>query len=239
MEIYSLPTLRDPIMIAAFQGWNDVGEAATKAVEHLLALWPSQLIAEMESEDFYDYQINRPNVFLAEDGERELSWPTTTIHAVTVPEFDRDLVVVTGVEPSLKWRTFIGELLSLGEDLNISMVISLGALLADVPHTRPIPVSLSPANTTLAKKFDLEMSRYEGQTGILGALQDGCNARDIDALSAIESAPYRHRAGQGEIPGSLRQGGTALCRTDGAAVQCPACTRFRSSALCRARSGTA
>ena len=190
MEIYSLPTLRDPIMIAAFQGWNDVGEAATKAVEHLLALWPSQLIAEMESEDFYDYQINRPNVFLAEDGERELSWPTTTIHAITVPEFDRDLVVVTGVEPSLKWRTFIGELLSLGEDLNISMVISLGALLADVPHTRPIPVSLSPANTTLAKKFDLEMSRYEGQTGILGALQDGCNARDIDALSLWAAIPH-------------------------------------------------
>jgi len=190
MEIYSLPALRDPILVAAFQGWNDAGEAASKAVEHLLSLWPSQLIAEMESEDFYDYQVNRPQIFLDEDGERELSWPATTIHAVTIPEFDRDLIIVTGVEPSMKWRTFVGEILSLGEDLNISLVVSLGSLLADVPHTRPIPVTLSAANTALAKKFDVEMSRYEGPTGILGAIQDGCNARDIDSVSLWAAIPH-------------------------------------------------
>lgn len=190
MEIYSLPALRDPILIAAFQGWNDAGEAASKAVEHLLSLWPSQLIAEVESEDFYDYQVNRPHVFIDEEGERELSWPTTTVHAVTVPDFDRDLLIVTGVEPSMRWRTFVGEILSLGEDLNISLVVSLGSLLADVPHTRPIPVTLSAANSTLARKFEVEMSRYEGPTGILGAIQDGCNARDIDAVSLWAAVPH-------------------------------------------------
>lgn len=190
MEIYSLPALRDPILIAAFQGWNDAAEAASKAVEHLLNLWPSQLIAEVESEEFYDYQVNRPQIFLDEEGERELSWPTTTVHAVTVPDFDRDLVIVTGVEPSMKWRTFVGELLSLGEDLNISLVVSLGSLLADVPHTRPIPVTLSAGNTSLAKKFDVEMSRYEGPTGILGAIQDACNARDIDSVSLWAAIPH-------------------------------------------------
>ena len=190
MEIYSLPALRDPILIAAFQGWNDAAEAASKAVEHLLSIWPSQLIAEVESEEFYDYQVNRPQIFLDEEGERELSWPTTTVHAVTVPDFDRDLVIVTGVEPSMKWRTFVGELLSLGEDLNISLVVSLGSLLADVPHTRPIPVTLSAGNTSLAKKFEVEMSRYEGPTGILGAIQDACNARDIDSVSLWAAIPH-------------------------------------------------
>lgn len=190
MEIYSLPALRDPILIAAFQGWNDAAESASKAVEHLLALWPSSLIAEVESEEFYDYQVNRPQVFLDDDGERELSWPTTTVHAITLPEFDRDLLIVTGVEPSMRWRTFVGEILSLGEDLNISLVVSLGALLADVPHTRPIPVTLSAANNALAKKFGVEMSRYEGPTGILGALQDGCNARDIDSVSLWAAVPH-------------------------------------------------
>jgi proteasome assembly chaperone (PAC2) family protein len=190
MEIYSLPALRDPILIAAFQGWNDAAEAASKAVEYVLTLWPSQLIAEVESEEFYDYQVNRPQVSLDDDGERELTWPTTTVHAISVPEFDRDLLIVTGVEPSMKWRTFVGEILSLGEDLNISLVISLGALLADVPHTRPIPITLSAANGALAKKFDIEMSRYEGPTGILGALQDGCNARDIDSVSLWAAVPH-------------------------------------------------
>jgi proteasome assembly chaperone (PAC2) family protein len=190
MEIYSLPALRDPILIAAFQGWNDAAEAASKAVEYVLTLWPSQLIAEVESEEFYDYQVNRPQVSLDDDGERELTWPTTTVHAISVPEFDRDLIIVTGVEPSMKWRTFVGEILSLGEDLNISLVISLGALLADVPHTRPIPITLSAANGALAKKFDIEMSRYEGPTGILGALQDGCNARDIDSVSLWAAVPH-------------------------------------------------
>ena len=190
MEIYSLPQLRDPIMIAAFQGWNDAGEAASKALEHLMSLWPSQLIGEVESEEFYDYQVNRPQIFLDEEGERELSWPTTTVHSISVPNLPRDLLLVTGVEPSMKWRTFVGEILSLGEDLNISMVVSLGSLLADVPHTRPIPVTLSAANSALAKKFEVEMSRYEGPTGILGALQDGCNARDIDAVSLWAAIPH-------------------------------------------------
>jgi predicted ATP-grasp superfamily ATP-dependent carboligase len=109
---------------------------------------------------------------------------------LTVPSFSHDFLVVTGVEPSMRWRTFVGEILSLGEDLNISMVVSLGSLLADVPHTRPIPITLSAANADLAKRFEVEMSRYEGPTGILGAIQDGCNARDIDAVSLWAAIPH-------------------------------------------------
>ena len=184
-------------MVIAFSGWNDAGEAATGAASHLLASWTDsstdvvpELIADVDAEDFYDFQVNRPTVYVDDSHIRSLTWPGTQVFGLRTPEIDHDFVIVRGVEPSMKWRTFIGELLSLGEDLDISLVVSLGSLLADVPHTRPIPVTLSAANSGLAKRFDVEMSRYEGPTGILGALQDGCNARDLDAVSLWAAIPH-------------------------------------------------
>ncbi len=190
MEILGIPQLRSPIMILAFSGWNDAGEAASAAVEHLASIWPVQTIGEFDTEEFYDYQNNRPIVSVDESFNRSLTWPTTTVRGVSLPNYDRDLILVSGVEPSLKWRTFVGQLLDLGEDLDISMVVCLGSLLADVPHTRPIPVTATAARPEFGERLGLEMSRYEGPTGILGAIQDACNQREIDALSIWAAIPH-------------------------------------------------
>ncbi len=190
MEILGIPQLRSPIMILAFSGWNDAGEAASAAVEHLASIWPVQAIGEFDTEEFYDYQNNRPIVSVDESFNRSLTWPTTTVRGVSLPNYDRDLILVSGVEPSLKWRTFVGQLLDLGEDLDISMVVCLGSLLADVPHTRPIPVTATAARPEFGERLGLEMSRYEGPTGILGAIQDACNQREIDALSIWAAIPH-------------------------------------------------
>jgi predicted ATP-grasp superfamily ATP-dependent carboligase len=190
MEILGIPQLRSPIMILAFSGWNDAGEAASAAIEHLASIWPVQRIGEFDTEEFYDYQNNRPIVSVDESFNRSLTWPTTTVRGVSLPNYDRDLILVSGVEPSLKWRTFVGQLLDLGEDLDISMVVCLGSLLADVPHTRPIPVTATAARPEFGERLGLEMSRYEGPTGILGAIQDACNQREIDALSIWAAIPH-------------------------------------------------
>ena len=190
MEILGIPQLRSPIMILAFSGWNDAGEAASAALEHLASIWPVQTIGEFDTEEFYDYQNNRPIVSVDESFNRSLTWPTTTVRGVSLPNYDRDLILVSGAEPSLKWRTFVGQLLDLGEDLDISMVVCLGSLLADVPHTRPIPVTATAARPEFGERLGLEMSRYEGPTGILGAIQDACNQREIDALSIWAAIPH-------------------------------------------------
>ena len=190
MEILGIPQLRSPIMILAFSGWNDAGEAASAAIEHLESIWPVQPIGEFDTEEFYDYQNNRPIVSVDESFNRSLTWPTTTVRGVSLPSYDRDLILVSGVEPSLKWRSFVGQLLDLGEDLDISMVVCLGSLLADVPHTRPIPVTATAARPEFGERLGLEMSRYEGPTGILGAIQDACNQREIDALSIWAAIPH-------------------------------------------------
>ena len=190
MEILGIPELRSPIMILAFSGWNDAGEAASAAVEHLASIWPVQAIGEFDTEEFYDYQNNRPIVSVDESFNHSLTWPTTTVRGVSLPNYDRDLILVSGVEPSLKWRSFVAQLLDLGEDLDISMVVCLGSLLADVPHTRPIPVTATAARPEFGERLGLEMSRYEGPTGILGAIQDACNQREIDALSIWAAIPH-------------------------------------------------
>lgn len=177
-------------MVLAFSGWNDAGEAASAAVEHMASIWPVQLIGEFDTEEFYDYQNNRPLVSVDEFLTRSLTWPTTVVRGVSLPNNDQDLILVSGVEPSLKWRTFVGELLDLGEDLDISMVVCLGSLLADVPHTRPISVTATASRPDIAEKLQLEMSRYEGPTGILGAIQDACNQREIDAFSIWAAIPH-------------------------------------------------
>jgi predicted ATP-grasp superfamily ATP-dependent carboligase len=188
MSVFSAKTGRP--LIVAFEGWNDAGEAASAAIEHLASIWPVQPIGEFDTEEFYDYQNNRPIVSVDESFNRSLTWPTTTVRGVSLPSYDRDLILVSGVEPSLKWRSFVGQLLDLGEDLDISMVVCLGSLLADVPHTRPIPVTATAARPEFGERLGLEMSRYEGPTGILGAIQDACNQRDIDALSIWAAIPH-------------------------------------------------
>ena len=144
----------------------------------------------MISEDFYDYQQIRPMVFVNNSQIRQLKWPNTNIYAIKTPNFDFDLVVVMGPEPSFKWQTFTNQLLDLFEDLEVDLVVNLGALLADAPHTRPISVTGTSSNPELASKIGFEVSRYEGPTGILGVVQDLCQKRDIDACSIWAALPH-------------------------------------------------
>ncbi len=197
MEIHQIPLLRDPVMVVAFSGWNDAAEAASGAVEHLLSGWKDknddvlpQLIAEVESEDFYDFQVNRPQVSIDESQIRSITWPSTQIFGLAIPSMSRDLVIVTGVEPSMRWKSFASDLLDLADDLEVSLVVTLGSLLADTPHSRPITVTGTGAHPAIADRLGVSVSRYEGPTGILGIIQDGCMRRGIDAVSLWAAVPH-------------------------------------------------
>jgi predicted ATP-grasp superfamily ATP-dependent carboligase len=196
MEIHQIPSLREPVMVIAFGGWSDAGEAATGVIGHLLSsieeLAPGsvQLIAEIDSENYYDFQVNRPLILIDESMVRKLTWPGVQIFSVRNPFGDRDFVLVRGVEPSMRWRSFASELLDFADDLEVSLVISLGSMLADTPHTRPIPVSGTGAHPDIATKLGVEVSRYEGPTGILAVIQDGCVRRGIDAVALWAALPH-------------------------------------------------
>jgi proteasome assembly chaperone (PAC2) family protein len=197
MEIIQIPQLRSPVMVIAFSGWNDAGEAATGAVSHLLGCWTDpqydvipELIAEVDPEDFYDFQVNRPTVFVDESSVRNLTWPGMQVFGLATPSLPHDFIVVKGVEPSMKWKTFTSDLLDLADDCEVDLIISMGAMLADTPHSRPITVSGSGAHPDIARRLGVEISRYEGPTGILGVIQDSCIRRGIDAISLWAAIPH-------------------------------------------------
>jgi proteasome assembly chaperone (PAC2) family protein len=197
MEIHQIPLLRNPVMVMAFSGWNDAAEAASGAVEHLLSGWRDisddvvpELIADVESEDYYDFQVNRPVVSIDESQIRSITWPTTQVFGLSIPSMARDLVIVTGVEPSMRWKSFTSDLLDLADDLEVSLIITLGSLLADTPHTRPITVTGTGAHPSISARLGVSVSKYEGPTGILGIIQDGCMRRGIDAISLWAAVPH-------------------------------------------------
>jgi proteasome assembly chaperone (PAC2) family protein len=182
--------LRQPIMLAAFEGWNDAGESATGAINHLLTSWTHHKLAMMDPEDYYDFQVNRPSIKVDERVVREIVWPNTVVFEVSTPHLKNDFLIVKGIEPSMKWRTFANELLDLADDYEVSMSITLGALLSDTPHTRPITVTGSGAHPDVANRLGIEISKYEGPTGIIGVLQDSAHQRGIDAVSLWASVPH-------------------------------------------------
>jgi predicted ATP-grasp superfamily ATP-dependent carboligase len=184
-------------MVIAFSGWNDAAEAASDAVEHLLSGWRDknddvipELIANVESEDFYDFQVNRPVVTIDESQIRSITWPSTQVFGMSIQSMERDLVIVTGVEPSMKWKSFTSDLLDLADDLEVSLIISLGSLLADTPHTRPITVTATGSYPSIANRLGVSVSKYEGPTGILGIIGDGCMKRGIDCVSLWAGLPH-------------------------------------------------
>ena len=185
----SLPELVDPVMLCAFEGWNDAGDAASGAVLHLEEVWAATQIAEVDPEDYYDFQVNRPEVVI-EDGERSITWPTTRISVARIPLATRDVVLVAGIEPSMRWRAFTAELLGIARELGVEMVVTLGALLADTPHTRPVPVSGTSSDEGISVRMGYEPSTYEGPTGIVGVLQDACAAAGIPAVSLWAAVPH-------------------------------------------------
>ena len=182
--------LRKPILIAAFEGWNDAAESATSAITHLLTIWSHQQIAVVDSEEYYDFQVNRPYIKIDESNIREIIWPGTVVYAVSVPSLANDFLIVRGVEPSMRWKSFVEDLLDLADDYEVSMIISLGALLADTPHSRPFNIAISGAHPEVSERFGLEISKYEGPTGIIGVLQDQSYKRGIDAISLWAAVPH-------------------------------------------------
>jgi hypothetical protein len=182
------PVLAEPVVIAAFEGWNDAGGAASSAIEHLTEVWGASLHTELDPEDFHDFQVNRPMVGPGPDGRRIIAWPTTTIAVAELPE--RRVVLVHGIEPSFRWRAFCQEILDTAEELDVRTVVTLGALLADVPHTRPIPMSATTESDGLQAVLDVEPSTYEGPTGIVGVLQHEATARDFQSVSLWAAVPH-------------------------------------------------
>jgi len=190
IELETVPELVDPVMIAAFEGWNDAGEAASGAVDHLTQVWEATTVAALDPEDFYDFQVNRPTVSFDTDGNRTITWPTSQIAVCRPPGASRDIVLLRGIEPNMRWREFCAQLLAMADDLGVQTIITLGALLADTPHTRPVPVTGTSVDPELTRRLDLEESRYEGPTGIVGVFQDACQRLDVPAVSFWAAVPH-------------------------------------------------
>ena len=185
-----LPELDDPVVVVAFEGWNDAGDAATGAVEHLELIWDADPLAALDPEDYYAFPDTRPTVALVDGGSRRIEWPPTRISGARPPGADRHVVLIRGIEPNMRWRGFCDELIELIQELGATTVVALGALLADTPHTRPTPVTGSAYDAESAANWGLETSTYEGPTGILGVFQDACVQAGLPAVSFWAAVPH-------------------------------------------------
>jgi proteasome assembly chaperone (PAC2) family protein len=182
--------LSSPALIAAFEGWNDAGEAASGAISHLIESWSASAGAEIDPEDYYDFQVTRPVMEVSDGKTERLVWPTTRMAVARPPGVDRDLVLVQGIEPNMRWRGFTAELVSAFTSLGVELVILLGALLADAPHTRPVPVSATASDPALAAQLHVEPVDYKGPTGIVGVLQQACSTAGLSAVSLWAAVPH-------------------------------------------------
>lgn len=183
------PALRSPVVVAAFEGWNDAGDAATSAVRHLATQWHADPFAEIDPEEFFDFTANRPQVRLVDGHTRSIDWPSNQFWAATVPGTDTDVVLLQGTEPGLKWRTFCEQVLGVVRQLDAKLVVTLGALLAEVPHTRPVRVIGTAEDDDLIERLRLHRSTYEGPTGIVGVLHEQCRRRGVPSLSLWGAVP--------------------------------------------------
>lgn len=190
LRLTSRPTLRRPVLIAAFQGWNDGGQAATLAAGYLARLWGAERFADIDPEGFLDFQASRPHVTLDEGLTRRIQWPENAFYAGRIAGTDRDAVLLIGVEPNFRWRAFVDLVASLAHELDVELVVTLGALLADVPHTRPSPVTGTASDPKLVEELGLQHSRYEGPTGIVGVLHDACRAAGLRSVSLWAAVPH-------------------------------------------------
>ncbi len=190
LRLYERPTLERPVLIGAFRGWNDGGQAATLATGYLAKLWDAQKFADIDPELFVDFQATRPHVSLDEGQTRRIEWPENAFFRARIPGTGRDAVLLVGVEPNYRWRTFTDLVAGLARDLGVELVVTLGALLADVPHTRPSPVTGAATDPQLVDELGLQLSRYEGPTGITGVLLDACRRSGIPSVSLWAAVPH-------------------------------------------------
>lgn len=182
------PELENPVMILAFEGWNDAGDAASSAARHIRDGFGGTEFANLDPEPFYDFTTNRPMVHLEGDG-RSITWPENTFSAVSAADGGRDMIIMVGVEPQLKWRTYTEQLVSMAEEFDVEMVISLGALIADVVHSRPTTVYSAGYDLKLIEQLNLEPSSYEGPTGIVGVVHDGLQNGGLSSVSLWGTVP--------------------------------------------------
>ena len=190
LRIDDRPTLRNPVLITAFRGWNDGGQAATRAADFLARQWEATRFADIDPEAFVDFQAVRPTVTLDEGMTRHIEWPENAFFHGAIPGTERDAVILLGVEPNYRWRAFSELVVGLARDLGVELVVTLGALLADVPHTRPSPVTGAATDPRLVEELGLQLSRYEGPTGIVGVLHDACRTAELRSVSLWSAVPH-------------------------------------------------
>jgi proteasome assembly chaperone (PAC2) family protein len=184
------PVLRSPVLVAAFRGWNDAAGAATAALETVAGSLEAELIASIDPEEFVDFQATRPQITLTEGQTRHIEWPASSFYSVRAPAAERDLVLLEGIEPNLRWRTFANGIVEAAEQLGVEMVITLGALIAEVAHTLPVPITGLATSEELVERLDLSRSSYEGPTGIVGVLHDACRRQGLDSASLWAAVPH-------------------------------------------------
>ena len=183
------PELHEPVVIAAFEGWNDAGDAATTAARYLVDRWDADLVAEMDPEEFYDFTSTRPQVHLDDEGRRQIEWPSTEVFAGSIPGVGTDVLIVVGTEPQLRWRTYSAELAGVALAHGARLCITLGALLAEVPHTRPTPIVGTAFEPDVVAGIELQPSSYEGPTGIVGVLHDTWRKAGLRTASLWATVP--------------------------------------------------
>ncbi|MEY2473998.1 MAG: hypothetical protein QOK28_3327 [Actinomycetota bacterium] len=184
------PKLRRPVLIAAFEGWNDAAESASAAVDYLGNTWDERVFASIDPEEFYDFTVVRPQVRLIDGVTREIDWRTTRFAATAPPSSDHDIVLGHGIEPNNRWRTFCDNVVSVAQELDVELVLTLGALAAEVPHTRDVQVTGTGSDPELIERLDLRRSRYEGPTGIVGVLHTRFAAAGVKSASLWAAVPH-------------------------------------------------
>jgi predicted ATP-grasp superfamily ATP-dependent carboligase len=190
LRVSARPELARPVLVAAFRGWNDGAQAASLAAGYLARVWGAEQIADVDPEGFFDFQATRPHVSLVDGITRRIDWPETAFYHAKPAALDRDVVLLLGIEPNVRWRTFTDLVVGHAQALGVEFVVTLGALLADVPHTRPSPVTGSASDPELVQELGLSTSRYEGPTGIVGVLHDACNKAGIQSASLWAAVPH-------------------------------------------------
>jgi len=184
------PELRDPIMVCAFRGWNDAAGSATAALTTLADSLPVEQVATVDPEEFFDFQANRPMIQVVDGTYREIEWPDTRIFVATPESAPRDLVIVLGTEPNLRWRTYSESLLQAADQLGVVTIAVLGALIAEVAHTLPVPVTGLASDPEMVGRLELEKANYEGPTGIVGVIHELCRQRDVPSVSLWAAIPH-------------------------------------------------
>jgi proteasome assembly chaperone (PAC2) family protein len=182
--------LGNTVMIAAFRGWNDAGDAASFAAGHLSDVWSARRVASIDPEGFFDFQAVRPTVRLVDGTSRAISWPANEFWAARLPGAAHDVLLLVGTEPNLRWRAFSELVVDVGRRFGVQLVVTFGALLADVPHSRPVPITGTAVDPELVRRLGLHRSRYEGPTGIVGVLHDAFARSGIDSVSLWAAVPH-------------------------------------------------